>query len=55
MHQDMLCKFKVLLKYFKVMNSDVWRISIIELHNADFSHIIFKCVLTGMVNGIPWE
>ena len=22
-HQDMLCKFKVLLKYFKVMNSDV--------------------------------
>lgn len=51
----MLYKFKVLLKYFKVMRSYVRRISTSEIYNADFSHIVFKCVLTDMVNGISWN
>lgn len=54
-HQDMLYKFKVLLKQFKVMKSYIRRISTIELYNADFSHNVFKCVLTDMVNGLPWN
>lgn len=51
----MLYKFKVSLKYFKVMRSYFRRISTSEIYNADFSHIVFKCVLTDMANGISWN
>lgn len=37
------------------MKSYVRRISTIELNHADFSCSVFKCVLTDMVNGIPWN
>lgn len=37
------------------MNIHVRKISITEMYNAGFSCIIFKHVLTDMVNGIPWK
>lgn len=51
----MLYTLKELLKYFKVLHSYVRRISLIALYIAHFPHNILKCVLTYMVNGVPWK